>query len=348
MKPVRTARPPASSRAGGVRRGTAAAPVRLGGIRMMDDVRTATDLVRPVTRAPGGRGGRMAAVGHIFDRRFVQLVKFAEIGQLATGIIHEINSPFACLRSNCSVLSQYVQSLVDRIPASTRAHRARAKGRCAPNREDDVDDLLCNIRQVLEDIAASSDLVTSIARNLKSLAYSVYDAPKETDLHTCIEVALRVAGHELKYRVRVEKDFGALPLLKAYPGLLIQVFLNLFVNAAQAIDGEGVLRIRTRCDGTGILVEVSDTGSGIAPQHLSRIFRPFFTTKPVGVGLGLGLSMCKRIIERHGGKIRVSSSPGQGTTFRIRLPFAVREARHAPGRLPSSVLTAPGARKDPR
>ncbi len=324
------------------------APVRRSGIRMMSDARTAADLVRPVACARGRRGGGVGSAGTLFDRRFVQLVKFAEIGQLATGIIHEINNPAACLRSNCSVLSQYVQRLADRTPARTGATRARGRGGRVPNRADGVDGLLCNIRQVLEDIATSSELVMSIARNLKSLAYSVHDAPKETDLHTCIEVALRVASHELKYRVRVEKDFGTLPLLKAYPGLLIQVFLNLFVNAAQAIEGEGVLRIRTRCDGAGILVDVSDTGSGIAPQHLSRIFRPFFTTKAVGVGLGLGLSICKRSVERHGGTIRVSSSPGRGTTFRIRLPFAVREGRQTPRHLPSSVLTATGTRKASR
>jgi two-component system NtrC family sensor kinase len=241
-------------------------------------------------------------------QRTYHAAKFAEIGLLAAGIIHEINNPVACIRSNITLLLQYLPHL-----------GANGGSACEPEPASFVRDL----HAILEDLAASIDLVTSITRNLKSLAYSAHDEPKDTDLHECIEAALRVANHELKYRVRVERDLGVVPRLVAYPGLLIQVFLNLFVNAAQAINGEGTLRIRTRCDGTDVLIEVADSGHGIHPEHLRRIFRPFFTTKPAGKGLGLGLSICKGIIERHGGDICASSSPskGEGTMFRIKLPL---------------------------
>lgn len=303
----------------------------------MKDVRTAAGLVRPIVGAVGGKIDLAAFVIQALSERFSQMAKFAEIGQLATGIIHEINNPVACLRSDISILLREFP----RLAALMHSDNAEAA------------ELLRDVHQILEDLTTSVELVTSISRNLKSLAYSAHDAPKETDLHECIGAALRVAGHELKYRVRVEKEFGTLPRLVAYPGLLIQVFLNLFVNAAQAIEGEGVLRIRTRPDANGVVVEVSNTGRGIAPENLSKIFRPFFTTKPLGVGLGLGLSICKQIIDRHGGELEVSSSPGQGTMFRIRLPREVQRERQpfgSPNHLTfePSILAAAGSAWTPR
>lgn len=243
--------------------------------------------------------------------RALAAARFAAIGRLAIGIIHEINNPIACLHSS-------VWLLLKRVPAV--AELALQNG--GNGKESRV--FARELREALQEAAAAIEIVTSITRNLKSLAYFAHDEPKETDLHECIEAALRVAGHELKYRVRVEKEFGEIPKLVAYPGLLIQVFLNLFVNAAHAIEGEGVLSIRTRKEGSDAFVEVADTGRGIAPEHLSQVFRPFFTTRPIDEGLGLGLSICKGIIDRHGGEIRASSSPGKGTMIRIRLPLDAR------------------------
>jgi signal transduction histidine kinase len=250
------------------------------------------------------------------------MAKFASIGELATGIIHEINNPIMCICSNVQILAGYLPLIAtlarpgDRDQGDVDGNGRRSVGEAA--------ELPLDIRQILQELLTSAEVVTSISRNLKSLAYSAHDEPKVTDLHSCIEAALCVAGHALKYRVRVDKDFGSLPRLVAYPGLLVQLFLNLFVNAAQAIEGKGVLRIRTRLDADDAIVEVSDTGRGVAREHLPKIFHPFFTTKPLGVGLGLGLSTCKRIIDRHGGTLEVTSSPGQGTMFAIRLPRVVQ------------------------
>lgn len=285
-------------------------------MRTMKDARTGADLARLAARAVGGRSELVARGSHAFPAGWAQTARFAEIGQIATGIIHEINNPVACLCSNVSLLFECLPGLAAR----------RANGK-APGAEPDADDRQGRVRQILADMATSAELIKSISGNLKSLAYSAHDAPEATDLPACIEAALRVAGHELKYRLRVEKELGPLPRLLAYPGLLIQVFLNLFVNAAQAIDGDGVLRIRAHAGEGGVVVEVGDTGRGIAPDHLAKIFRPFFTTKPRGVGLGLGLSICKRIIDRHGGKLEVSSPPGAGTIFRITLPLEARRER---------------------
>ncbi len=255
-----------------------------------------------------------------FPKRLADLAKFAEIGQLATGIIHEINNPVTCLQANVDrLLQEFPRITAVALEGVGTGRRAKGRSRRPPAGETEA--LLQRVHESLENLAISAELITSITKNLRSLAYSAYDAPKQTDLHACIEAALRVSGHELEPRVRVEKDFGSLPRLIAYPGLLTQVFLNLFLNAAQSIAGEGVLRIRTRRGADGVSVEVGDTGRGIAPEHLGKIFRPFFTTKPLGVGLGL--SICKGIIDRHGGTLEVSSPPGRGTVFRIGLPREV-------------------------
>jgi len=319
-----TGRSHAPDRCCGPDSGASAGFARNNRIRTMKDVRTATNIVRPIIGTMSGRADPTPIVRPIFSERLSQMAKFAEIGKLATGIIHEINNPLACLRSNVDMLLNCVPRLATlALPETLNRHGASEK----EHETGEAVKLLRDVNEILEDLVICAELVTSISQNLKSLAYSAHDAPKKTDLHACIEAALRVSRHELKYRVSVKKDFGTLPHLMAYPGMLIQVFLNLFVNAAHAIEGEGVLRIRTRPDADGVIVEVSDTGLGITAVNLKKVFRPFFTTKPLGGGLGL--SICKRVIDHHGGKLEVSSSPGKGTMFRIRLPREVRRERHS-------------------
>jgi two-component system NtrC family sensor kinase len=124
----------------------------------------------------------------------------------------------------------------------------------------------------------------------------------------------------LKYKVEVVKRYGELPEIECLPSELNQVFMNLFINAAQAIRSRGELRIATGAADAGAWVEVADTGGGIAPEHLPRIFEPFFTTKPVGQGTGLGLALSYSIVKKHRGTLEVTSTLGVGTTFRIWLP----------------------------
>ena len=145
--------------------------------------------------------------------------------------------------------------------------------------------------------------------------------PQLADLNTELEATLRMVWNELKYKCTVERDFGPLPLLRCHPNQLSQVFANLLVNAAQAIEKQGTIRIRTRHEGGEVVVSISDTGQGMGPETLARLFTPFFTTKPRGQGTGLGLSVSQSIIARHQGRIQVDSTPGQGTTFRIHLPI---------------------------
>jgi signal transduction histidine kinase len=141
------------------------------------------------------------------------------------------------------------------------------------------------------------------------------------DLHAGIDSTLNVAANEIKYKAEVVREFGELPLVECVAAQLNQVFLNLLVNAAQAIRERGVITIRTGCDGERVWLAFSDSGCGIAPEVVPRIFEPFFTTKPVGSGTGLGLSLSYGIVQRHGGRLEVDSRPGEGATFTIWLPL---------------------------
>jgi signal transduction histidine kinase len=145
---------------------------------------------------------------------------------------------------------------------------------------------------------------------------------KEADLRQGIESTLNIVWNELKYKCQVVKDYGDIPPVHCLISQLNQVFMNLLVNAGQAIEKEGIITIRTgRVGEDRVCVEISDTGKGIAPEHINRIFEPFFTTKPVGKGTGLGLSLSYGIVERHGGRIDVESHLDRGTTFRVLLPI---------------------------
>ena len=176
---------------------------------------------------------------------------------------------------------------------------------------------------MLELIAESLDGASRVRRIVQDLRD--FSRPGETewqfaDLQACLESTLNVVWNEIKYKADVVRDYAELPPVECLPGQLNQVFLNLLVNAAQAIPERGVITLRTRCDGDVVRISVEDDGCGIPPEIRDRIFDPFFTTKPVGKGTGLGLSVTYGIVEKHGGRIELDSAPGRGSRFVVCLP----------------------------
>jgi signal transduction histidine kinase len=167
--------------------------------------------------------------------------------------------------------------------------------------------------------------VVSLVRGLKTFARVDTATPRLVNLNDHLRDTLKLTAGEFCKRVTVETDFGELPEVECYPQMLGQVFLNLLVNAGQAIDGDGKITVRTRLEGTEVHISIADTGRGMAPEQQGRAFEAGYTTKPIGVGTGLGLSIAKDIIEQHGGTIGFDSRPGEGTTFHIRIP--VRQTR---------------------
>jgi signal transduction histidine kinase len=282
----------------------------------------------------------------------VQSEKMASIGRLVAGIAHEINNPLAFIQSNRGSLRKYLDRLTEffaryedaekvacqrEISSSEGGETAALPGKFAElKRALKVDFILEDVPKLIEESGEGVRRVKQIVSDLKSFSHPGGDGLKLANINDGLESTLNIVWNELKYKARVARDFGELPHVACYPERLNQVFMNILVNAAQAIQDKGEIRITTRlveqsdCTGGGksplsassqcIFIEISDTGCGISREHMSKVFDPFFTTKEVGKGTGLGLNMAYNIIQQHGGRIDVDSTVGEGTTFTVRLP----------------------------
>ena len=183
-----------------------------------------------------------------------------------------------------------------------------------------VDYSLEDAAQLLVESVDGVDRVRKIVQDLKSFSRVDEADYKMADVNACIESTVNIVWNELKYKATLSKEYGNLPPTRCFPQQLNQVFMNLLVNATQAIEKQGEITVKTWHENGSIVATVSDTGCGIAAQNLNRIFEPFFTTKEVGKGTGLGLSITYDIVKKHGGEISVQSEPGKGTTFTVRIP----------------------------
>jgi two-component system NtrC family sensor kinase len=258
--------------------------------------------------------------------QLVQSEKLASIGQLAAGVAHEINNPIGFVNSNLATLGNYVNDLLrlldaysgaDSLPGGTGAlgeQIARIK------QEIDLDFLRGDIGQLIAESTEGALRIRRIVQDLRDFSRVGEDKWEWADLHAGLESTLNVVASEIKYKAEVRREYGVLPQVECRPSQINQVFLNLLLNASQAIDGQGSITLRTGHSSDSVWIAVSDTGHGIGPETLPRIFDPFFTTKPVGKGTGLGLSVSYGIVDKHGGHIEVDSALGRGTTFTIWLP----------------------------
>jgi PAS domain S-box-containing protein len=258
--------------------------------------------------------------------QLLQSEKMASIGQLAAGVAHEINNPIGFVNSNMGTLRHYVGTLMSVIddygqavqraaPGSPLAAEIEAIGHKADlgYLKEDIADL---VRESMDGLKRVKDIVQA----LKDFSHVGQTDWQYADVHAGLDTTLNIVANEIKYKATVEKQYGKLPDIKCLASQLNQVFMNLLVNAAQAIRNRGVITIATGAGDGWVWVRVGDTGCGIPPQNLKRVFEPFFTTKPVGSGTGLGLSLSYSIVNKHGGRIEVASTPDVGTTFTIHLP----------------------------
>ena len=269
--------------------------------------------------------------------QLLQSEKMASIGQLAAGVAHEINNPVGFVKSNLGTLNEYREDLMRlldhyRILGTTLGKEKDIRGDGALRKalenikkiEDEIglSFILGDYKNVVNESLEGMARVSKIVSDLKDFSHVDKAELEHADLNKGIESTLNIVWNELKYKAQVIKDLGKIPLVKCYPQRINQVFMNILVNAAQAIDGKGKIRITTRADTDNGYVEITinDTGKGIPPDVLPKIFDPFFTTKEVGKGTGLGLNMAYNIIQRHKGTIDVESEVGKGTTFIIRIP----------------------------
>jgi signal transduction histidine kinase/integral membrane sensor domain MASE1 len=265
--------------------------------------------------------------------QLLQSEKLASIGQLAAGVAHEINNPMGFITSNLNRLAEYGRDLGELnrlygqlelalsgggVEAVAQARQAVAECRERVEADFMVEDLLPLVSESQE----GAERVRRIVHNLRDFAHSSDEERKPADLNAGLESTLHIVWSELKYKAEVKREFGDLPLVPCRLQQLNQVFVNLLVNAAQAIEARGRITVRTYVAQGYACVEVEDTGKGMSPEVQKRLFEPFFTTKPVGQGTGLGLSISYRIVvEEHGGRIDVHSQEGVGSRLTVKVPL---------------------------
>ena len=278
----------------------------------------------------------------------LQSEKMASIWQLAAGVAHEINNPTGFVHSNLGSLNKYsnkVLELIKRYEEGSTALKNNGHKEILSFCEEmdelkkklKMDFIMKDFKKVIADSLEGTQRIKKIVADLKNFSRVDQEELKPANINEGIESTLNVVWNELKYKCTVEKDFGKIPQLFCNLGQLNQVFMNLLVNAAYAIETKGTITISTRYlneHSTGgnreqgyIEVKIGDTGRGIPEDKLKRIFEPFFTTKDVGKGTGLGLSIAYEIIQKHQGEITVQSEVGKGTIFAIKLPVLEEEQK---------------------
>jgi signal transduction histidine kinase len=261
----------------------------------------------------------------IAQGQVIQQEKMASIGQLAAGVAHEINNPTGFIMSNLGSLQKYVDRLTEFIRIQTESlaglpaesAEAVAQQRKALKIDFITDDLKSLVKESLD----GADRIKKIVQDLKNFSRVDESELKMADINSGIESTINIVWNELKYKATLNKEYGDLPQTKCNPGQLNQIFMNILVNAAHAIEKQGEIRVRTWTENDTIKVTISDTGSGIPKDKINRIFEPFFTTKEVGKGTGLGLSIAYDIVKKHHGSIDVESEVGKGTTFTVMIPI---------------------------
>jgi signal transduction histidine kinase/ligand-binding sensor domain-containing protein len=245
--------------------------------------------------------------------QLAQAEKMASLGNLAAGIVHEINNPVGAINSAANTSHRSIDKVI----------RALDEGKDLEEIKEDQ-----SFKKALNVFISNNDVITMASERITEIIQSLRNFARleeadflEADIHEGLESTLTLLHHELKNRIEVIKEFGDIPKIYCYPNQLNQVFVNILANASHAIEDKGIIKIKTSRSDDKIVISISDDGKGIKEESLKKIFDPGFTTKGVGVGTGLGLSISQNIIKNHKGEIKVKSELGKGTEFTIILPI---------------------------
>ncbi|AYF86029.1 MULTISPECIES: ATP-binding protein [unclassified Pseudomonas] len=252
------------------------------------------------------------------NAQLLQSEKLAAIGQLAAGVAHEINNPIGYVFSNLKTLTGYVNDLLRIVDAVDGVGSLEELQQLKRSLEYDY--IRNDVEALIHESEDGIERVKKIITALKDFSHIEEEEFRAADLHKGFDSTLNLVNNELKYKAEVVRDYGELPLVECIPSQINQVVMNLLINAAHAIESFGRICLRSGQQGDWVWLEVEDNGKGIDPAILNRIYEPFFTTKPVGKGTGLGLALSYNIVQKHNGRIEVVSQPGHGTRFRVWLP----------------------------
>jgi PAS domain S-box-containing protein len=256
------------------------------------------------------------------QNQLLQSEKMASIGVLAAGVAHEINNPIGFVNSNLGSLQRYTKDLFRILDAYEQIGLSpEDRQRIERIKEEvDADFLRDDLDSLLAESLDGLHRVKRIVQDMKEFSRVDSGGLQQASLESGLDSTINLVWNEIKYKADVVKEYACLPLIECIPSQLNQVFMNLLINAAHAIEGRGRITVRTGYNDAQVWVEITDTGKGIPPELLGRIFEPFFTTKPIGQGTGLGLSLSYGIVQRHGGVIEVSSKVDAGSVFKLVLP----------------------------
>ena len=244
--------------------------------------------------------------------QLIQAEKMASLGKLVAGIAHEVNSPLGTIHSNIDVFSRGLKRIKSQLGNFNKAYEK--------NQILDITEMLDNIQELTQTNKEATQRIQKIVQSLKSFARLDEGEIIEVDIHDGIDSTLDLIQNSYRDRIEIKKNYGEIPLLRCNAGQLNQVFMNVLVNACEAIKGKGKIQIQTKQDNNNIRIEIIDTGIGINSENLTKVFDPGFTSKTRGIGTGLGLSISYRIIQEHDGTINLKSETGKGTTVTITLP----------------------------
>lgn len=294
------------------------------------------DLLRAMERQLDQRNGELASAYHRLQSSQSQLVqseKMASLGQMVAGVAHEINTPLGYVRNNLGLAREMFDQALGMVRtyedflalltsglADEETVQSRLASIMAAKEAFEASYSAEDVGVLFEDTDYGIGQISEIVLNLKNFSRLDQAPVDNVDLNECLDSALLIARNVLKHKAEVIKAYGRLPRVSCAPSQINQVFLNLLTNAAQAIETQGRILIKTYADEHYVHAIVQDTGKGIAAEHLKRIFDPFFTTKGIGEGTGLGLSIAYQILQAHKGHIRVASEVGAGTKFCVSLP----------------------------
>jgi signal transduction histidine kinase len=255
--------------------------------------------------------------------QLIQSEKLAGLGQLVAGVAHEIKNPLNYIYGNTEFLKSYVanlKQLIDLYHSHASLDQPAKDKILALKEEMNYEFMLEDVDTLVRNFEEGAIRINSIIADLRTFSRTDSESFQPAQIHESIELALNLVKNEYRDRIQIRREYADLPPVYCHPGKLSQVFMNLLVNACQAIPAQGEIAIRTYSNGDRVFVEIKDDGVGIETKYQAKVFEPFFTTKPVGKGTGLGLSISYGIIQQHRGTIELESEKGKGTTFRICLP----------------------------
>lgn len=262
--------------------------------------------------------------------QILQQEKMASIGQLAAGVAHEINNPMAFIISNLNSLRKYSDKVTDFINLQSGAIEELSNNADVRRIVEELEAqkkslklgyVLKDMGYLIDESLDGAERVKKIVQDLKTFSRLDETEFKMSDINQGLESTINIVWNDIKYKAALKKEYGNIPETACNAGQLNQVFMNILLNAAHAIEAQGEIAVTTSCDDAKIYITISDTGTGIPPDKLNRIFEPFYTTKEVGKGTGLGLSIAYDIIKKHNGEIRVESEVGKGTVFTVIVPI---------------------------